>query len=578
MTWQSTLEQTKHVDVPLNKNTLDLKDALCIILLCVITLLTWIPRRRGPIDTRWDAGVYYVLGTSLAEGKGYRLLNEPGQIQAIQYPPLLPAIVAVHQWILRTSDPVVVGLWLRRSWIVLSCLYIPCTFLLARLFLPWYYALLLSSVCALNFEMCFLSTLCFAELPFALLSTLSAFLYCRSSSSMTRLLAGSAAIACYLLRTVGVTLLVAWIADAVLRKQFRRAALRAAVALVPIFLWQFYIHKVESGQEYKHPAYAYQRDPSSFYNVSYATNVSLKAPFEPELGRANVRDLMIRFVKNAATMPHFLGESVTAYDWIIEKHLHVLTMRLKLGTSPQWCVPVIQNVLGCLVIAGVVWQFWRKQWFIATYTTLTIVAVSSSPWPEQFVRYFTPLVPFLLLALFSWLLWIEKASRRFLPSVPGKVVRAVVIVIAVCFAFEVPASFFSGIKHFGGRGAYKDAAGQQHGYLLFWYTNTSYEYETALKWLAAHSDRRAIVGASMPQWVYLKTGMSTVMPPYEFGKDGQVTLQLMDSVPVNYLVVGDDLTNKRLPGLVRNSPDKWRLVYAPGDGTVQVYQRVGLQG
>ena len=59
---------------------------------------------EGPLDLRYDAGVYYILGTSLAEGHGYRLLSEPGQIQAVQYPPLLPALVAIHQRLSGTND------------------------------------------------------------------------------------------------------------------------------------------------------------------------------------------------------------------------------------------------------------------------------------------------------------------------------------------------------------------------------------------------------------------------------------------------------------------------------------------
>src|SRR5262249_27711096 len=71
-----------------------------VVFLAVLVLL-WaavsLPRMHGPIDLRWDASAYYILGTSLAEGKGYRLLNEPGEIEAVQYPPLLPLIVAAHE-------------------------------------------------------------------------------------------------------------------------------------------------------------------------------------------------------------------------------------------------------------------------------------------------------------------------------------------------------------------------------------------------------------------------------------------------------------------------------------------------
>src|ERR1700757_3530206 len=83
-------------------------DTVYILILLTIVIVCWLPRLSGPIDLRWDGGAYYILGTSLAEGKGYRLLNEPGEIEAIQYPPLFPAIIAAHQWILGTSNPIIV--------------------------------------------------------------------------------------------------------------------------------------------------------------------------------------------------------------------------------------------------------------------------------------------------------------------------------------------------------------------------------------------------------------------------------------------------------------------------------------
>src|SRR5438552_1678296 len=129
------------------------KDGVCILLLSLLVLLSWLPRFRGPIDLRWDGGVYYVLGTSLANGEGYRLLNEPGNIRANQYPPGLPAIVALHELILGTSDPVRVGIWMRRSWCLIVLLSTSLAFLLGRLFLPRAYAVVLAVTCLFNYEM-----------------------------------------------------------------------------------------------------------------------------------------------------------------------------------------------------------------------------------------------------------------------------------------------------------------------------------------------------------------------------------------------------------------------------------------
>src|SRR5215469_14300008 len=74
-----------------------------------LVLILWVPRLFGPIDLRWDAGVYYVLGTSLATGHGYRILSEPGSPEALQYPPLLPAMVALCQRVMGSTNPAIVA-------------------------------------------------------------------------------------------------------------------------------------------------------------------------------------------------------------------------------------------------------------------------------------------------------------------------------------------------------------------------------------------------------------------------------------------------------------------------------------
>src|SRR5690349_22711891 len=120
------------------------------VLVVAVAVGLWLPRLTGPIDLRWDGGVYYILGTSLAQGQGYRLLNEPGQISAIQYPPLLPAIVAVHQRLLGSADPAVVGPWLRVSTFIAFIALVWATWRLLRAYLPTWSAFLGSLVVVLS--------------------------------------------------------------------------------------------------------------------------------------------------------------------------------------------------------------------------------------------------------------------------------------------------------------------------------------------------------------------------------------------------------------------------------------------
>ena len=97
-----------------------------------IALLVWIPRFSGPIDLRYDGGVYYLLGTSLAQGHGYRISSEPGSPLALQYPPLLPAFIALHQLVLGTTNSAIVAPWLRISYAAMFIGFAVASLVLAR--------------------------------------------------------------------------------------------------------------------------------------------------------------------------------------------------------------------------------------------------------------------------------------------------------------------------------------------------------------------------------------------------------------------------------------------------------------
>src|SRR5262249_25239334 len=219
-------------------------DWVCLGAVLLLWVSVWVPRLHGPIDFRWDASTYYVLGTSLEQAKGYRLLNEPGEIEAVQYPPLLPAIVAAHERALGTTDYQIVGTRLRITYFALSGLYLITAYLVARSLVAPPLALLAVTGTGFSFySYLHPSDTLYAEVPFALLAML--FLIClRQGGRGGVIAAGIIAGAAYLLRTAGIVLLGLWVVEALARRHYRRAVLRAATALLPVLAWQAHVIRV----------------------------------------------------------------------------------------------------------------------------------------------------------------------------------------------------------------------------------------------------------------------------------------------------------------------------------------------
>ena len=108
--------------------------------LAAVCLVLRLPHMAGPLDFRFDAGVYYTLGMSLADGEGYRIQSEPGEIRGVLFPPLLPALAAAHQIALGTSNSDTVGHALRWTFFVMFTAYVLAVFWMASAYLTDGYA------------------------------------------------------------------------------------------------------------------------------------------------------------------------------------------------------------------------------------------------------------------------------------------------------------------------------------------------------------------------------------------------------------------------------------------------------
>lgn len=552
-------------------------DQLSVALLLGLSLLLWAPRLRGPIDLRYDAGVYYITGLSLAEGRGYRLLNEPGEIHAIQYPPLLPAFVALHIRALGTGDPVVVGQALRISFAVLFTSYLLATYALARQYLGSAAAVLVAMIVGLKVPTIHLSDLLFTEIPFGLLSVLFVLIQRRDQKWRTTLMAGLLGAAAYLTRAAGIALLAAWVGEALVRRRWGQVAARVGLSLVPVVAWQIYTAEVKTGEEYAHPAYPYQRADYMYYNVGYVENILLVDPFAPELGRVTPGGLAARIAANLLNMPASIGRMFVGGTALSKEPPGGDRPRDGLRRLALLGLYLAQLVVGCIVLVGLGILVGRRDWLIPLYVAASLMLIASTPWPAQFNRYLTPILPFLAVAFvlpFAWFTGVTDRFRRDRFGKPGMAVFALVVA-----AFFAP-SVYSVTRTLVVFHTPTSRATPWGGHRLIYYGADWARFDEALDWLRERGEPGAIVASTAPHWVYLKTGLKAVMPPME--ADPAKAQELLDAVPVDYLIIDSlgflDIVERYGRPIVQTYPSLWEPVYTGPEGMTIIYRRTARGG
>ena len=540
----------------------------CNIAVIALALLLWAPRFSGPIDLRWDAGVYYLLGTSLAKGEGYRLASEPGSPEALQYPPLLPVLVALHQWALGTTDSAIVAPWLRSSYLALFVIYSLIVLALAKRYLSLGFAVAATALCMLHIMTIFLSDLLFAELPFAVVSVVFVLVATglpTSQSSMREMASFALAAIGFLLRTTGVALLAAWVMEAVMRRRWRLAVARAALAVLPIVLWQAHVERVRATDEYRRPAYDYQRAAYQYYNVSYAENVSLIDPFRPELGSLDPGALATRLVTNLARMPAVLGEATSTTNPYWQLALERTNRLFGQHLLPVSIVTVLTWGFGALVLAGLVILARRGAWLMVFIILGSVGLACTTPWPAQFTRYLAPLAPFLTIAAVSALTWIDAALRvrKLRWATPlGRMALASVLMLA--FLVQAYSAQWTFRRHQNAEACSFDPTRSSADAARFFFHDRSWQaWEQAVAWIDAHAPPDAIVATTSPHLCYLLTGRRAILPPMEI--DPVPAHRLLEAVPVSYVIVDElefaDMSRRYALPAVESHPADWRLVH-----------------
>jgi hypothetical protein len=207
-----------------------------------------------------------------------------------------------------------------------------------------------------------------------------------------------------------------------------------------------------------------------------------------------------------------------------------------------------------------------------------VVLICLTPSPHQFLRYLTPVIPFLALALVRLLASVREVSHRWSRGWQRLVLIAVAGVVLGALGVEVIGAA-QAFKRRQKEGQVYAGPGARRGYRLFFYDHQWAEFDTALAWLKDHAEPGAILGTPSPHWAYLKTGLKAVMPPME--ADPDEAQRLLDSVPVRYVIVDElqylAVVRRYTAPVIKSHPELWQRVYTVSSGPqdhTHVYRRV----
>jgi hypothetical protein len=381
------------------------------------------------------------------------------------------------------------------------------------------------------------------------------------------------AVAAFFCRTIGIALFGAWIAEALGQRQLRRAAWRSLLAMICVLGWTAHVRSVENSTDYKTPAYAYQRAAYLFYNVSYATNTTYKDPFRPELGDASFRDRLARLTDNMRRVPESIGEAATSYKRLWENLGTAVASRIRFRLVPTAAISAILSIIGWMILAGAVMLLRRREWFIGYYLLFTLFLACCAPW-QQISRYAVPLAPLLLVALLECLMSARSYLRR--RGQWAHLLRGITYAAVLLVFVEQAGTFYLVQSRYSGAESWRNSEGAWIRFPQYLFTEQDMQLEDATNWVKAHAHANDVAAAAMPQWVYLKTGLKSVMPP--FVGDPGAAMRLLDSVPVRYVIVennsrmGSSARDYMLP-VLRAFPKDWRMVYASEARSVCVFER-----
>lgn len=444
---------------------------------CGASLLAALLAFDGLPSTLGDNAEFAILGISLATGKGFRYVNHPDLRPATKYPPGFPLMLA--GWIKIFGGTVV-----DMKTLVLVC-YIAAmalTYLVARKLLDGGLSLLAVFLAISAYTVLSFSHQILSDIPYTLFSLAVLLLILGDGRSRSRILAAMLiAVWAYFVRTVGISLVFAFVVFL-----FRRRMRREAIVLIGLFavtsvLWAIRNHTMTG-------------EGSRYLGVLLSAD-----PYAPDKGPVTLAGLVSRGWTNLAA---YAG------------HMLPLDLFPSLVTYAGGAGSTALRTLISVLITGVACfggYALRKKAFVVNVYLLAYFAIYLG-WPEVWKseRFMVPIAPVVGMYFLAGL-------HRILAYFEVK--RVVIIVVCVVLVLSNIVSLGQFIR-------------RERAYPPGW---TNY-LETAM-WTRDNTPEDALVLCRKPFLFYVFSRRRTIA--YPFTRDREVMLDHLTRSRPDYIVLED---------------------------------------
>ncbi len=405
-----------------------------------------------------DNAVYLTLAKSIATGKGYVQLHLPDEPAHAQYPfgfPVLLLLVHVLSGgvnVLGAKLLVVLAgigavffmygicehLFKKKAWVVMALM------VSVPMFVTYNHKVL-------------------TEIPFLCFSMGTIYFLLKASVKRRAFywIGFGLAICAFLLRTAGISLIMGVTLFLLLRKQYKYLGIFVLLFLVAFVPWQ--IRNASLGQG--HP---------------YLEQFLAKNPYQVELGRIGVSDLVDRVWRNLLT--YSFGVVPTGLVSLLKQ------------SALAW---VAGGVLVGLAIAGFVRKI-RNRSVVEAYALFGALALVI--WPAVWTgdRFLLSLLPVLVIYIFTGLFWLESKLkwRYFVLAITG----ILVLLNGIKIVQMAQAAVTDNIRYLKGDRDAGDSPDWRHCF-------------EAIEWIRTNVETECVVMARKPEFVYLLSGHKSICYP-----------------------------------------------------------------